>query len=154
MCFLITGFPQEVRSEKYDFGRDVKFLTVYKAVSSIIKTTSLDLKKGTGPLKLIKTEWIRPLEIVLGGFGKDDPPVINKLPVEVDIPECLYARGLEKYSTDNERGIGDWSLIPFYFLLRIVEYSIASDKKQLRLFRLKGLLLFKKYKGVNLRQFI
>ena len=35
------------------------------------------------------TKWIIPLEIVLGGFGNDDPPVRKKLPVKVDIPELL-----------------------------------------------------------------
>ena len=37
---------------------------------------------------------MRPLEIVLGEFVKDDPPVINKLPVEVDILEWLFMKVL------------------------------------------------------------
>ena len=40
-------------------------------------------KRGTVPLKLSETKWKIPPEIVLDGFGKDDPPVRNKLPVEV-----------------------------------------------------------------------
>ena len=42
--------------------------------------------RGSGPLKLGKKKLIRPIEIVLYGFGRDDPPVRNKIPVEVYIP--------------------------------------------------------------------
>ena len=51
---------------------------------------------GTVPLKLSDTKWIRPLEIVLDGFGKDVPPVRKKLPVEMDIQEWLCMKRLEK----------------------------------------------------------
>ena len=111
MCFLITGFVAEVRSGSYGFGKDVKVFKVRKAVSAINETTSVSLNRGTGPLKLIKTKWIIPLEIVLNGFGKYDPPVRKKLPVEVDIPEWLCMKGLENLATEHEQAIGDCSLI-------------------------------------------
>ena len=37
--------------------------------------------------KIGKTKRSRPLEIVLYGFGNENPPVRKKLPAEVDIPE-------------------------------------------------------------------
>ena len=43
--------------------------------------------RGNGPLKLSNTKYISLLEIVLDGFGKEDPPVRKKLPTELDIPE-------------------------------------------------------------------
>ena len=49
----------------------------------------------TVPLKLSEKKWIRPLEIVIGGFGKDNPTVRKKLLVEVGIPEWLYIQGFE-----------------------------------------------------------
>ena len=90
--------------------------------------------RGTVPLKLIETKCIRPLEIVLDGFGKYNPPVIKKLPVEVDIPEWLCMKGLEKQATDHEQEISYWEFISSYFLLRIGEYTITSDNKQMRQF--------------------
>ena len=71
-------------------------MTVCKVVLVINKTISMASNRGTVPLKLIETKCIRPLEIVLDGFGKYNPPVIKKLPVEVDIPEWLCMKGLEK----------------------------------------------------------
>ena len=52
--------------------------------------------RGTGPLKLSEKKWLRPLEIVIDGSEKDDPPVRNKLSLEVEISEWLYMKGLEK----------------------------------------------------------
>ena len=52
MCFLISGFAAEVRSVNCDFGRDVKVLTVFKAVPSINKTIHMASNRIIGPLKL------------------------------------------------------------------------------------------------------
>ena len=76
----------EVRSGNYSFGRDVKVFTVCKLVLDINDTIYMASNRGDGPLKLIMTKWIRPLEIVLHAFGNYNPPVRKKLPVEVDIP--------------------------------------------------------------------
>ena len=45
--------------------------------------------RGNGPLKLSNKKYISLLEIVLDGFGKKDPPVRNKLLVEVYILRWL-----------------------------------------------------------------
>ena len=103
MCFLITGFVAEVRFGNYGFGRDVKFLTVCKAVLAINETISMASNTGTGPLKLGETKLIRPLEIVIDGFGKYNLLLKKKLPVEVDIPYCLCMKFFEKDSIEHER---------------------------------------------------
>ena len=66
--------------------------------------------RGTRPLKPSDKIWIRPLVKVLDRFGKDDPAVRYKLPVEVDIPEWLCMKGLGKESTEHEQAIGDGEL--------------------------------------------
>ena len=43
-----------------------------------------------------KKKWIRPIEIVLDGFGKENPLARKKLTVELDITEWLYMQGLGK----------------------------------------------------------
>ena len=45
-------------------------------------------------------------------------------------------------------------MIALYFLLRIVEYTMTSDKKQTQQFRLRDIVLLKKYKVGNLRQLV
>ena len=64
-------------------------MTVCKAVSAIHETISMASNRGNGPLKLSNTKYISLLEIVLDGFGKKDPPVRNKLLVEVYILRWL-----------------------------------------------------------------
>ena len=59
-----------MRSINCVFGRDVKALTVCKAVSDINLTVSMAPNKGTGAIKMREIKWIRPLEIVLYGFIK------------------------------------------------------------------------------------
>ena len=54
-------------------------MTVCKAVSAIHETISMASNRGNGPLKPWKKKWIRLLETFLGVFGKDNPPVRNKL---------------------------------------------------------------------------
>ena len=54
MCFLITGSASEVRSGNYGFGRDVKFLTVCKAICAINKTIYMASNRVNGILKLSK----------------------------------------------------------------------------------------------------
>ena len=57
-------------------------------------TISRASNRGTGQLKLMKKKLIRPLEIVLDVFGKEDILVRNKLLVEVEITECFFMKGL------------------------------------------------------------
>ena len=59
----------------------------------------MDLNRGTGPRKPTNKKWIRPLEIVFYGFVIDNPPVREKLLVEVNIPEWLCMKVLEKEAT-------------------------------------------------------
>ena len=67
----------------------------------------------------MKKKLIRPLEIVLDVFGKEDILVRNKLLVEVEITECFFMKGLWKKATEHEWEIGEWELIAFYFMLKI-----------------------------------
>ena len=54
---------------------------------------------------------------------KQDPPTMKELPVESDIPEFLARAGQAADATKRARTVGDWSLISFYHLLRIGEYT-------------------------------
>ena len=123
-----------------------------KAILSINGTTYIALNIGTGPLKTSKKKWSIPLEIVLDGFGKEKSPDRKKVRVEVDIPKWLCTKGSEKGITKYEQEIGDWKLISLYFLLRIGEYEMMSDRNQTRQYKPVDIIFFKKDKGGNLLQ--
>ena len=89
----------KVRYGNYCFGRDVKFLTVCKAVLAVNKTISMDSNRGTGLIKISETTFIRTLEIVLYVFGKDNSPEKEKQQVEVEIPKWLCMKGFYKEAT-------------------------------------------------------
>lgn len=54
----------------------------------------------------------------------------EKTPVEVDVPELLSAVGMLPSSNKRDRAIGDLTLITFYYLLCIGEYTIKSACNQ------------------------
>ena len=98
---------------------------------------------------------IYPLQVMMSGFRKDDPPTVKKLPIEVDIPEYLAGFGRRKRSSARDRAIGDLTLIAFYFLLRIGEYTMKRNRnetKQTVNFRVADVTFFKKGEDGRLRQ--
>jgi len=65
---------------------------------------------------------------MIDGFAKDNPPTRKMLPVKSDVPELLVEMGYSKSGTAHTRAVGDLSLIAFYYLLRIGEYTIKGKR--------------------------
>jgi hypothetical protein len=59
----------------------------------------------------------------LEGWRKADPPTTKQLPVESDVPELLAATGKCPGASELVKAVGDWTLIAFYYLLRVGEYT-------------------------------
>ena len=77
------------------------------------------------------------------------------MPVEADVPEFLAEAGRLPEANELGRAVGDLSLIAFYFLLRVGEYTIKGtrdESKQTVQFRLQDVTFFKKDKKGVLRQ--
>ena len=55
------------------------------------------------------------------GFGKDDPPVNKKKPVEVDVPELMCSCGLNPHVATKDAAVGDLEIMVLYYLLLIGE---------------------------------
>jgi hypothetical protein len=75
--------------------------------------------------------------------------------VEVDVVEYLVKCGMAPGATERDKCRGDWSLIAFYFLLRIGEYTCKgtrNESKQTVQFRMKDLTFFKKDSLGRLKQ--
>lgn len=92
---------------------------------------------------------------MLDGWERHDGPVKKMMRVEVDVPEYLIKCGLQLGAPPMVQAVGDWSLIAFYFLLRIGEYAVKgsrNESKRTVQFRLCDLAFFKKDSQGRLRQ--
>ena len=94
------------------------------------------------------------LQQMLDGFRKADPPTTKQLPVEADVPEFLVQLGLSPEARELDRAIGDLTMIAFYYLLRIGEYTTKgthNNSKQTEEFKIGDITFFAKDKQGNLR---
>lgn len=93
--------------------------------------------------------------MMLDGWRKEDPQVQKKLPVEADVPEYLATVGRQATASELDKAVGDLSLIAFYYLLRIGEYTgkpSRNETKQTEQFKVCDITFFKFDKNGNLRQ--
>jgi hypothetical protein len=65
---------------------------------------------------------------MIDGYTKADPPTQKKLPVEADVPELLLEMGYGKSGSIQLQAVGESSLIAFYYLLRIGEYTVKRQR--------------------------
>lgn len=92
---------------------------------------------------------------MMDGWRKEDPPTMKKHPVEADVPEFLATIGRQATATALQQAVGDLTLIAFYYLLRIGEYTgkpSRNETKQTEQFKLQDVTFFKRDKNGILRQ--
>ena len=149
----LTGFAQRVRTGYYGRGRQVQAATVTGAITAVGQTISMAV--GHNPTKVIGSDKFLPaLQIMIDGFAKEDPPTRKMLPVESDVPELLVEMGYSKSGTAHTRAVGDLSLIAFYYLLRIGEYTVKGKRnntKQTVQFKLEDVTFYNKTRNGQLR---
>ena len=148
----ITSFGAMVRTGELGHGKQIRAGSVRTAITAVAQTIALD--RGETPLHNELGEYHAPLNLMLDGFKKQDPPSEKKLAVGIDIPEYCCEQGL-KSKTAKGLAIGDLIIIAFYFLLRIGEYTVKrtkNDTKRTVQFRMMDVIFFKKDKHGRLRQ--
>jgi hypothetical protein len=110
---------------------------------------------GNNPTKIIGSEKFLPaLQIMIEGYSKEDPPTRKMLPIETDVPQLLVELGYSKSGTAHAQAIGDLTLIAFYYLLRIGEYTVKGKRnntKQTVQFKLEDVTFYKKTRAGQLR---
>ena len=110
---------------------------------------------GVNPTKEGHSDKLLPrLQQMVEGYRKEDPPTLKKLPVEVDVPEVLAARGSLPYASETHAAVGDWAVIAYFYLLRVGEYTVKrmrNESKQTKQFRMKDVRFFKKDERGRLR---
>ena len=144
----LTGFAHGVQTGFFGYGRQIQGSTVSQAITAIGQT--IVLARNVNPTKVMGSDKFLPaIQVVLDGYSKTDPPTNKKLPVEADVPELLIDLGYGKNGTPHSQAIGDLSLIAFYYLLRIGEYTIKGTRnntKQTVQFKLEDVRFFKRNK--------
>ena len=63
-------------------------------------------------------------------WRKEDPTTKKKLVVGIDVPEILAELGMEKYTTEMVKAVGDCAVIVFYYLLRLGEYTVEKQRNE------------------------
>ena len=151
---LLSGFAARVRTGAYGRRQQITAGAVSSAIAAI--GTEISLVTGVNPTKQKHSDKLLPrLSQMFDGWRKEDPPTIKKLPVEVDVPELLSRIGTRANANALDQAIGDLTLIAFYYLLRVGEYTIKNSRnntKQTVQFRLGDITFFKKNSNGQLRQ--
>ncbi len=145
MARVCTGY--------YGKGKQVKNCTVSSALTAIGQTIALACNDN--PTKINGSKKLLPrLQIMLDGYGKEDPATIKKLPVQSDVPELLVSTAYNRSGTNHDKAAADLTMIAFYYLLRVGEYTAKGSQnstKQTVQFKYKDVTFFCKNNRGQLR---
>ena len=136
---IISGFAARIRSGSYGRGHQVTVSTVQDGLSAITKTFEL-----AGQLSPIyqpgTTKYVTNIQRQIEGYRRDDPPVTPQLAVPVAVPNFVFDKGAAS-GNPFEAALGNLSLIAFYFMLRVGEYTqpkfVYRNKTKVRATRTK-----------------
>ena len=123
-----TGFAGRVRKGRYGHGRQVQTGSVRAALGGVNATIALDT--GRRPLheKGAVEKYVLPIQHMLKGFEREDPPTVKKLAIHPDLPDWLCKWGHRRGASEHSKAIGDLEMIAFYFLLRVGEYTAPKKR--------------------------
>jgi hypothetical protein len=125
----LTGFVARVQSGYYGKGKQVQASTVSSVITAIGQKIALDTNNN--PTKVTGSDKFLPgLQIILDGYRIEDPPTEKKLPVEANVPELLFDMDYGPSSSTLGQAVWDLTLIAFYYLLRIGEYTVKGTRNE------------------------
>jgi hypothetical protein len=102
---------------------------VSSAIIAVGQKIAMDT--NTNPTKIMGSKKFLPcLQELLDGYRMEDPPTEKKLPVEADVPELLFDMGYGPNGTTLGQAVGNLSLIAFYYLLRVGEYTVKGSRNE------------------------
>jgi hypothetical protein len=129
---LLTGFAGRVRTGYYGQGKQIQAGSVSSTITAIGQ--AIALATNTNPTKIVGSNKLLPRpQQMLDGFRKPDPPTTKQLPVEADVLEFLVQLGLSPEARELDRVIGDLTMIAFYYLLRIGEYTCVAVQNAMKM---------------------
>ena len=116
-----NGFARRVRQGHLGRGNQVTCPKVQTAARAIGQTYELDL--GFNPLYRAHERYLKPIEIMFSGFRQEDPLPVSEIAIPVGVAQQIACIGLMDGATPKETTVGDLTLITFYYLLRVGEYT-------------------------------
>ncbi len=150
---VLTGFAARSHQGYFGRGKRVATGTVVGAITAVRQEIALAC--GTNPTKITGGEKLLPrLLQIFDGWRKEDPPTSKQLPVKADVPKLLAEHGHDGCAHKLDRAIRDLTLIAFYYLLRIGEYTMKgkqNNMKQTVQFKYEDITFFKKNSSGQLR---
>ncbi|MGH7974259.1 MAG: hypothetical protein ACREBR_01940 [bacterium] len=117
----ITGFAARVRSGYYGRGKQVGVQEVTVALSAIGSTFEMDSRQN--PIKKDEKRYIKPIELQIESYRREDPAPKVHLAVPVSLVNWLSKQGQSTAASTKTAAIGDLGIIAFYYLLRVGEYT-------------------------------
>ena len=94
---------------------------VLDALQAIGQTCELDI--GDNPLKRDGQNYLKPLELQLAAYRREDPPPIPQLAAPVTLVNKVVDQLTGPGTTPKQHATADLCLIAFYYLLRVGEYT-------------------------------
>jgi hypothetical protein len=117
----LTAFSARVRSGAYGKGAQIKVSGVTDALASISKT--IQLAGEPSPIYRAENTYHLALQRMVEGFRRQDPPSVPQLAVPITVPNLCYQASLRPTATKQDQAAGQLTLIAFYYLLRVGEYT-------------------------------
>ena len=124
---ILTAFAARVRTGFYGRGSQVRVPSVSEALAAISKT--IELAGQPSPVYRFEETYILPVQRCIEGMRREDPPSTPQLalPVAVPIQSFTTAQG----SSDHRlHATADLSIIAFFYLLRVGEYTAPRQAKR------------------------
>jgi hypothetical protein len=150
---LLTEFSQRVWEGYYGRGTTVRAGTVCTAITAIGQTIAMAHREN--PTKMLGSEKFFPcFQQCIDGYRKQDPVSQKKLPVEAGVPKYLVECASDPSTNELHKAVGDLSLITFYYLLRVGEYTTKGKRdnsKQTVQFKMEDVQFFVKDKRGRLQ---
>ena len=115
-----TAFGARVRSGHYGNGKTVTVQTVSKALAAISKT--MELAGATSPLYKTPNVFHLPIQRLLEGLRRVDPPAVPQLAIPATVPHTCFHKH-KNSSNSTHRRTADLCIVAFYYLLRVGEYT-------------------------------
>ncbi len=128
----LRAFAAKVRRGDLGRGHQVGHQTVQVALRAIGTTFELDGQPNPLYRCASNQHYWKALERQIEGYRRQDPPPQAKLAVPVTVPHWAVDHGLAKGSTPKQQAAGDLTLIAFYYLLRVGEYTLTNPKQKRR----------------------
>ena len=121
---VLTGFPTRVRLGNYGKGNKLGAHSVIDALGAISKT--IEMGGRASPIYREQGKYLLPLEGIIEGYSRENPPLKPQLDVLVLVAEEMFKQDKQHNASLVITTTAQLGLNAFYFLLRVGQYTIIT----------------------------